>query len=167
MRTALDAHPSVLDEHETNVVAKIREHGWFQTSVYGDDEGPGFSYTTGFWLKFNFPELITFSLRRDIANDKFWKMYRDLAEGGSFSIGVPVQGILKGIPAVLLPVPEWRFSDYLGWSRWFYGGNQFKCLQLVWPDANEKFPWQAGCSPDLTADQPDLTDASWAGLREH
>jgi Domain of unknown function (DUF4262) len=167
MRTALDAPLSVLDEHETNFVAKIREHGWCQTSVHEDEEGPGFGYTTGFWLKFNFPELITFSLRRDIAHDKFWKMYRDLAEGKNFSIGVPVQDIFKDIPAVLLPVPEWRFSDYLGWSRWFYGGNRFKCMQLVWPDANGKFPWQVGFLSELNGRQPDLTEANWAGLRQH
>src|SRR5262245_43677846 len=72
MRTALEAPASMLDEHETKFVAKIREHGWFHMSVARDAEGPGFGYTTGFWLKFDFPELITFSLKRDTAHDIFW-----------------------------------------------------------------------------------------------
>jgi hypothetical protein len=166
MRTALDAPASMLDEHETKFVASIRQHGWFQTSVLADEK-PGFCYTTGFWLRFNFPELITFCLRDDTANDTFWGMYRDLENGQGFSIGERLQSIFQNLPAVLLPVPEWQFSDYLGWSRWFYGGDQFHCLQLVWPDRNGRFPWQVGFLSEMIGDQPDLTEANWSGLREH
>src|SRR5229473_5095649 len=75
MRTALDAHPAQLDRHERNFVEKIREHGWFGTHVFADKNGPGFGYTTGFWLRFGFPELILFSLSRQVAHDTFWHMY--------------------------------------------------------------------------------------------
>jgi hypothetical protein len=68
---------------------------------------------------------------------------------------------------VLLPVPEWRFKDYLGGSRWFYGGDKFQCLQMVWPDRKGKFPWQARFSRKLLKEQPDITAANWSGLREH
>jgi Domain of unknown function (DUF4262) len=167
MFTALDADASTLDEHETNFVTKIRKHGWLQTSVFEDEVGPGFCYTTGFWIKFNFPELITFSLKGAIAHDTFWNMYRDLESGQSFPIGEPIDSIFQNLPAVLLTVSESRFEDYLGWSRWFYGGNKFRCLQLVWADPNGKFPWQTGFSSEMINDQPDLTEANWSGLRQH
>jgi hypothetical protein len=69
MRTALDTDPLTLNGHETNFVAGIRKHGWLQTSVREVDEGPGVSYTTGFWLRFNLPGLITFSLEDETTND--------------------------------------------------------------------------------------------------
>src|SRR5262245_1598505 len=62
MRTALDALTSQLDQHEQDFVAKIREFGWFGTNVFEDAEGPGFSYTTGFWVSLGVPEVIVFSL---------------------------------------------------------------------------------------------------------
>jgi hypothetical protein len=48
MFTALNATPDQLDAHERSFVGKIREHGWFDTQVFGDSVGPGFSFTTGF-----------------------------------------------------------------------------------------------------------------------
>jgi hypothetical protein len=76
MLTALDADPAQLDKHEQNFVEQIGEHGWSATHVAPDDEGPGFAFTTGFWLKFKFPELIVFGLRRDIALDTFWHIHQ-------------------------------------------------------------------------------------------
>jgi len=95
MLTTLDVDPSKLDEDEQKFVSSIREHGWFGTAVFGDDEGPGFSYTTGFWLRFNFPEIITFALKREIAHDTFWHIYRTLENGERFAIGQPVGNIFS------------------------------------------------------------------------
>ena len=55
MFTALDADSKRLDVHEQRFVQQIREHGWLGIHVAADDVRPGFSYTTGFWLKFGFP----------------------------------------------------------------------------------------------------------------
>jgi alkylation response protein AidB-like acyl-CoA dehydrogenase len=46
-----DADPERLDPHEQKFVQRIREHGWLGMHVTPDDNGPGFSHTTGFWLK--------------------------------------------------------------------------------------------------------------------
>ena len=89
MFTALDADPDRLDHHEQNFVQKIREHGWFGTHVGTDDEGPGFCYTTGFWLKFRVPEVILFSMSRETAQDTFWHIYRELEAGRRLPVGEP------------------------------------------------------------------------------
>jgi hypothetical protein len=164
--TALDANPARLDKHEQNFVEQIRKHGWFGTRVGSDKEGPGFSYTTGFWLKFEFPELILFSLRRDAAQDTFWYMYRELEAGRTFPIGEPTGEIFQTTAAVLLPVAPQQYRSHLGWSRWFYGNDNFECLQLVWPDVSGDFPWSPGSSEDFRTAQPDLTAGNWSGRRE-
>ena len=69
---ALDASTDTLDAGEQSFVAEIREHGWFRNSVLGDDAGPGFSYTTGFWSSAGQPELIMFSVKHEIAHNVFW-----------------------------------------------------------------------------------------------
>jgi hypothetical protein len=167
MVTALDVDPSKLDEQEQNFVSQIRKHGWLDTSVFGDEEGHGFSYTTGFWLNLKFPEVITFSLKREIAHDTFWHIYQTLKSGDVLAIGKPIESIFESGEAALLPVSESRFKDHLGWSRWFYGGDDFRCVQLVWTDPNGFFPWQTGFSAEFIEAQPDLTDGKWSGLRQH
>jgi hypothetical protein len=167
MFTALDVDPSKLDEQERNFVSQIRQHGWFGTYVFGDEEGPGFSYTTGFWLNLGFPEVITFSLKREIAHDTFWHIYRTIKSGDVFAIGTPIESIFENGEAALLPMSERQYKDHLGRSRWFYGGDAFRCVQLVWADPNGFFPWQTGYSAEFIEAQPDLTEGKWSGLREH
>jgi hypothetical protein len=164
MRTALDANPSQLDEHEDRFVSLIRKHGWIRTSVFEDTTGPGFSYTTGFWLSLNFPEVVIFSLKAEVAHDTFWQLFREIKNGKRFKVREPTEDIFANVKAVLLPVSEHKFEDYFGWSRWFYGGDTFQCLQLVWPDRNGNFPWQGDFSTEMSSAQTDLTDGGWSGL---
>ncbi len=165
MLTALDADPSRLDMHEQKFVANIREHGWFAIHVAADNEGPGFAYTTGLWLKFGHPELIVFSLSRQTAHDTFWHLYREIEAGQRFPMGAETRDIFKNVCAVLLPVAQRHYRDHLGWSRWFYGGDHFECLQLLYPDRDGHFPWSSDASVDSRTAQPDLTEGNWFGLR--
>lgn len=165
MLTALDAPPGRLDEHEQNFVSKIRTHGWAGTHVTPDSEGPGFSYTTGFWLKFRFPEVMLFSMRGKTAHDTFWTIYRELEAGRRPPMGEPTGAIFENADVVFLPVSLQQYPNYLGWSGWFYGNDAFECLQLVYPDRDGHFPWAAEASDDAPTAQPDLTVGNWFGLR--
>jgi Domain of unknown function (DUF4262) len=133
--------------------------------VMPDDKGPGFSYTTGFWLKFSFPEVILFSMSKETAQDTFWHIYRELEAGRRLPVGEPTGEIFENAAAVLLPVSPEQYQSYLGWSRWFYGSDNFECLQLVFPDRGGEFPWTPGSPADFQAAQPDLTAGNWSGLR--
>jgi len=163
MRTALDSDAEKLDEDELTFVNIIREHGWHRMSVSEDEEGPGFSYTTGFWLA-GFPEIIIFAMKPEIASDVMWDMYRSQKSGQSHSEVTATNDIFTNLPACLLPVSNKHYREYLGWSRWFYGGNSFPCLQLVWSDRQGKFPWHPDFASEFDSLQPDLTDGNWAGL---
>jgi hypothetical protein len=165
MPTALDADPALLDKHERRFVELIGQHGWIATHIAPDDEGPGFAYTTGLWLKFKVPELIVFSLPRQVAHDAFWHMYHELEAGRRFPSGAPVDDIFQNVAAVLLAVSPQQYRDHLGWSRWFYGNDDFQCLQLIFPDSSGHFPWSAGSSERARTAQPDLTAGNWAGLQ--
>jgi hypothetical protein len=94
-------------------------------------------------------------------------MYRRLEAGKRFAIGEPEDDIFKNVAAVLLPVSRQEYQSHLGWSRWFYGGDEFECLQLVFPDSNGYFPWSDRASDSFRASQPDLTTGNWFGHRGH
>jgi hypothetical protein len=167
MRTALDAPPEKLDESERSFIDCIRKHGWFDMHVAGDKEGPGFSYTTGFWLGVRHPELIIFGTKNDTAHSIFWDAFRDVKEGTRLATGGRIDGLFGNHPAYAFRVAERHYGEYLGWSRWFYGGDDFPCLQIVWPDRSSRFPWQRGYDPAFVGDQPDLSDKGWLNSLVH
>lgn len=162
MMTALDAPADALDDDEKSFVVKIREHGWFDTSVTSDDEGPGFSYTSGLWVNAGQPELILFSMKREIAHDVFWDLFRDAKAGQRLKQGVLTDRVFANLPAYAFPVARKFYREYLGWNRWLYAGDDFPCVQIVWPDREGVFPWQAGFDVAFAHDQPDLTESGWS-----
>ena len=162
MLTALDAPPDALDEHEKAFVAQVREHGWFRTGVSSDEEGPGFSFTTGFWVNAGHPELMIFSMKDSIAHDIFWDLFREVKAGHALPIGQRTDRAFGNHPAYAFPVARKHYRDFLGWSCWFYGGDEFPCLQIVWPDRAGIFPWEPGFDAEFEKSQPDLTELGWA-----
>lgn len=161
MRTALDADRDKLDAGERNFVDLIREHGWFATHVMGEGEHPSFSYTTGFTVTLQAPEVLLHSLRQDLAHDVLWDVFREVKAGKVLPLGQPIENILGNHRACFFRVARAHYPEHLGWSRWFYGGDEFECLQLVWPDRDDVFPWQDGFDEDMRADQVDLTANGW------
>lgn len=167
MLTALNAPLSALDPGEANFVSQVREHGWFGTHVSAEDGKPGFSYTSGFWLSVGAPEVVIFSVKSNVAHDIFWEMYRDLKTGMAFPVRRQITGIFGNYKAVLFPIATQHFPTHLGWSRWFYGTDEFPCVQLVWPDKAGVFPWESSFDGRFAGDQPDLSEDGWAASIAH
>ena len=162
MKTALELPDSTLDDAERQFLAVIREHGWFHTRVFDDkDRVPDFSYTSGFAVNRGYPEIILFSLSREVSGSILWDFWRDLEAGVQPKSGERVRGIFGNADAVLLPVAKSEYEEHLGWNRWFYGSDDFDCLQLVWPDPNGRFPWESNFNGNFKDSQPDLTGSGW------
>lgn len=160
--TALDAPPDILDADERRFVERIRVHGWFGTHVFADDEGPGFSFTTGIYVGLEQPEVLVFSLGQERAQAVLWDVWRTCLQGPlPVAEVLPAGRIFANTAAWLMPVAKHRYPEHLGWSRWFYGGDAFPCLQLVWPDAAGRFPWEAAFDLRHRESQPDLSAGSW------
>jgi hypothetical protein len=128
MRTALDAHDDALDDQERAFVASVREHGWFRTGVFAEDDNPGFSYTTGFCVNARRPEFLIFSMKDAIAHDIFWELFRDAKMGVSLPVGEPLDNVFGNGPAFAFPIAKKFYREHLGWSNWFYGLTAINCF---------------------------------------
>ena len=158
----LDAPGDALDEGERNFVEGIRNHGWMQTQALDEDNAPGFCFTTGFQASIGHPELICFKIDREVANEIFWLLYRCARNGKPVPRSVRTAGVLRHDEAYVFPVAKRHYAAYLGWSRWFYRGDDFDCLQIVWPDEAGVFPWEDGFDARYADAQVDLTERGWA-----
>ena len=162
MLTALDASPDALDDREKSFVANIREHGWLRTNIYAEADEPGFSYTTGLWVNAKIPEIVVFSLKGEFAHDICWNLFNDARSGIMPAIGTRTSEVFSNKPAYFFVVDKKHYRDCFGWNRWFYAGDDFPCLQLVWPDREGVLPWEKGFDETFRDDQPDLTEYGWA-----
>jgi hypothetical protein len=103
-----------------------------------------------------------FSLRHEIAHNVFWGVFRDAKAGQTLPIAVRTDQLFGNLPAFVFPVAKRHYPDHLGWSRWFYGGDDFPCLQIVWPDRAGLFPWEVGFDQAFAGNQTDLTESGWS-----
>lgn len=77
------------------------------------------------------------------------------ARGEQVPVGVPLYDVIDNYPVFLLPVRDMREANML----WALTYNQMKGveshgLQLVWPDREGNFPWDAGYAAEMRAVQP-------------
>ena len=162
MDTRLSSPINELDDAERNFVEGIRQHGWMQTHALDEDDKPGLCFTTGFEASIGHPEIIAFKIDRQFANGIFWVLYRCAQNGKPVPRAVRTRGILPDNDAYVFPVARRHYANYLGWSRWFYRGDDFECLQVVWPDEAGVFPWEDGFDSKYVGAQIDLTERGWA-----
>ena len=161
MNTVLDWPSDQLDCAERSFVDNIRQHGWLRTAALAEEAKPGFSYTTGFAVNAGRPELMIFSTSDEVVHEMFWVLFRRAKAGQDLPIGRRTNDFFSNLPAYAFPIAKRHFANYLGWSRWFYRGDAFSCLQIVWPDRAGVFPWEAGFDEEFVADQVDLTERGW------
>ena len=81
---------------------------------------------------------------------------RLVREGRVFQADSESNDVLKGYACAFRTVDKTHYHEYLGYARWFYGGDDFPVLQLVWPDKNGRFPWDADFADSLRWSQPVL-----------
>jgi hypothetical protein len=152
----------LLDPHEQRTVDMIAEHGWFGIHVRADEEGPGFSYTTGWWESVQSPEAIIFGLNDELQHSMLWELFRQVKAGLRLDDGCRVSGLIDGFECIVRPVDPTWFPEFLGNALWYHHYRRgsldgFKAVQIFWPGKVDRlFPWDSGCAPIVRDRQPQL-----------
>jgi hypothetical protein len=70
----------------------------------------------------------------------------DVRRAGTCAMGLEAANIAatKGYDCELRKVQFARYSEFLGYALWFYDGEAFDALQIVWPDKACRYPWDDG-----------------------
>jgi hypothetical protein len=144
------------DGMEEVVRRNVTEHACHVMKVEADDEGPGFAYSIGLTQTYGQPEFICFGLRDEVMHWMINEVRDRIAQGERFGDGMKVGGLLEGYDCVLRQVQRTNYREYLGYARWFYDGDSFDALQIVWPDKQSRYPWDPGYDAP-----PDQQPATW------
>jgi hypothetical protein len=155
-KTRFDTDPSNFDAGDRKVLEDITRFGWHVVGVLADESGPAFSFTIGLLHQYGHPEILIAGLEAATMHPLLNQAGRLIKSGAKFADGSRSDDLLDGFPVELRSVhPAW-YRDYLGYACWFYLGDDFPCLQCVWPDKKRRFPWDAKFERSLLPLQPAL-----------
>ena len=136
------------------VLQNIIDHKLHVMHVTCDQGIPSFSYTVGLWHHFEQPEVIVFGLEFDAADELLHSVADACDQGGRFAHGEKHEGLLVGFAVRFLGVAREVASERLGAADWAYAGDDYGCVQLVWPDKEKRWPWQDGVRQGFRDVQP-------------
>jgi hypothetical protein len=105
--------------------------------------GPGWSFTLGVYDTTGKPEVIAVGLKQDTAQyllNQAAKLLRhgvDLTQGRHKDLIGNVECEFRSVD------PKWS-KHLMGWTTWYYGGEEYPVLQAVYPDLQNRFPEDDG-----------------------
>ncbi|MGP4009949.1 DUF4262 domain-containing protein [Streptomyces sp. 4N124] len=144
-----------LDPRTQSTVDTVAEHGWQVMMIPADDQGPGWAYTIGLWHRHRIPELAMFGLEIHLMQTLLNDLSRRAVEGQPLETDQERHDI-AGVPIMLKPVDYRWYKAFFGTAIGFYRKLPFPFLQVLWPNRDGAFPWQAG-GENLRDRQPRLS----------
>jgi len=139
---------------------RIAREGWAMAGVGTRNAAATFVYTVGLQKSFAHPDLIMFGIAPARANGVLDVIAQRVKAGEPMHQGVMILG---AAPVPLMPRDadpervELLVPPQLARGRYDY-------VQIVWPDAKERFPWEAGFDKRKLRSQSFLFDAQGAAI---
>jgi len=160
--------PRELEQLYDQVIGYVREHGHVAMQIE-DPDGyePDFTYSIGFPVSVDHPEVIVFGLPTELREHMIHALYAMMSqEGLKLADGMRVGGLLGGFDCVAREVIDpdaiaEHFCTAIGYHESQHGKTIDRAFQIVWPSAeNGLFPWDDGCAEGVIDNQPALYPTS-------
>ena len=127
------------------VLGEVRTRGFAVVSVPGTAQVPQHSHTVGLSLR-DRPDFILFGFSPDVARPVLADLVLRMLDGERFEPNTDVEDLIPGMPIALLEVPDDLVQRFLPLACGLPGARRARALQVVWPDSEDRFPWQRGYS---------------------
>lgn len=139
------------------------EFGLRFTHVLGRRSHVEYSYTTGLYKTYGYPELIILGLPSALAREVLSAAVYEINRGAPIELSAPSDALLQGYFCNFAVVPVSSYSRYVGFARWCYQGDDFPLCQIVWPSRSGLFPWHPEAEPAFRKQQPVIARPSGGG----
>lgn len=144
---------------EEEIAEVVRQYGWYAASIF--DHEPPFLYTIGLMQTLDHPEMIVFGLDPENAHALFSSLVEQIRVGQSFaSPQVHTLSIGRGEHQVGIrrvhPTQHLYLGFAMGYCRFIGRPGELEAVEVFWPDAKGKFPFDVGCELSVYQAQPRL-----------
>lgn len=145
-----------MDKFEEKALSDIEEYGCHILHVMEEDEYPRFTYSIGIQKCIGQPEIIVTGLKQELAHWIVNEYNSRVNAGEIFETGKLYKGFLGEFEVVFKEVEKKYYSEYLGWGKWLYKGDDFKVIQLIYPNTAGIWPWDENAPEDFKWFVPEL-----------
>jgi hypothetical protein len=132
----------------------IRQYGWTVVLIEAGAYLPSFGYTIGLQETFGHPEIIAFGLSVKNLHGILNTAGELVREGEIIAAYKLYSEFFTAGKVVFLPVDRRNTADYFGYAIEYYGTHEIPALQLIWPDRNQRFPWEKDFEGEFVFRQP-------------
>lgn len=154
-RAKIGGEWAVSDPSEAFIQQAVEQFGWAVQSIDESRSEPAFSYTIGLHKSFQHPELIVFGLPHEAAQRLLNIVGERIRAGTRFEQGVAYADLVHGHDVRFRAAEDPKsLHEHVGYALWYYQGEPFELLQVVWPDAKGAFPDAAQAPAWLRKSQP-------------
>jgi hypothetical protein len=145
-----------MDEAERRLLENIRRYDYHIVVVGAADTPSPFAHTVGLFHRFHHPEIVVVGLGEDRLVDILTHVAEEVRGGERFEAKKTYDDVLEAHDCTFRRVAARHFATHLARALWYYDGFPFPALQLVWPDADGRYPWQSRVVRGLKQLQPVL-----------
>ncbi len=128
-----------IKQYQEKADANIKKYGYNSTFVFSDNT-PSFCYSTGIYKNFGIPEVFISSLPQNLSHELVEKYVNKFKNADIIPLDEKIDDLTDRFPVYLIAVPKKRLTEYVLASVKFYANEDFKYLQLTYPDTEGYFP---------------------------
>jgi hypothetical protein len=136
-----------IKQYHAKVDDNIEKLGYHSTFVFADSK-PSFCYSTGIYKSFGIPEIFISALPQNLSHELIENYVDNFKELKSIPVNERIDYLTDRFSAYLVEVANDELTEYVLSSVRFYKGEDYKYLQLIYPDVNGYFPNEAGYDYD-------------------
>ena len=118
---------------------------------------PEWAYTVGLQHSYGHPEVLIIGLENEHTQILLHNINNRIRNKGlSFRHRTIWNDVIDGYGCFFQQIDPDSYGEWFAANRWFYGGNDFEAVQMLWPSVSGVYPWQGEADSYLRWDQPVL-----------
>jgi hypothetical protein len=136
-----------IKNYHDKVVDNIKKYGYHSTFVFAD-KTPSFCYSTGIYKSFGLPEIFISSLPQNLSHGLIENYVNKFKNTDSVPLDTRIDDLTDRFPIYLIEVQTDKLTDFVLSSIRFYKDEDYKYVQLIYPDTEGHFPNDKGYDYD-------------------
>lgn len=134
---------------EQKIKKDIAAYGCSIIALDATDYLPAVAHTIGLWEQFQHPEIILFGLTPGMMQNVLNEATELIRLGKTIAVDQTYTDFFENGYTACISVAAENVADYFGYAIAYYKGTNFPAVQLVWTDAQYRFPWDSDFDASL------------------
>lgn len=130
------------------VDGNIKKSGYHLTNVFASKDTPSFFYSTGIYKTFGIPEIFISSLPSGLCSVLVENYVKSFKDKQTIPLNEKLDHLTDRFSVYLIEVPKSKLTDYVLSTVRLYKDEDYKYLQVIFPDTKGHFPNDIGYDYD-------------------